>query len=146
MASALGVRLRACTPGQRLNGLRRVVVAGDVQDLPLDPALELVVLAPCRMEDRNSHRLKGWIEPGPLPVFGEHRAFPESDRLPWRYRDGGCLHPEYEGWRRTSVLLPDGLRVSLWTPYVRPTRKGMVGRPRGSGKRRVWPTTIASPR
>ncbi len=90
VASALGVRLRACTPGQRLNGLRRVVVAGDVQDLPLDPALELVVLAPCRMEDRNSHRLKGWIEPGPLPVFGEHRAFPESDRLPWRYRDGGC--------------------------------------------------------
>lgn len=39
------------------------------------------------------------------------------------------------GDRRVSVLLPGGTRLELWTPYIRPTRKGLVGRPRGSGKR-----------
>ena len=53
------------------------------------------------------------------------------------YRDAGCRRVKQEGWRPTSILLPGGKRLSVWTPYVRPTRKGLVGRPRGDGKRRA---------
>lgn len=43
---------------------------------------------------------------------------------------------KFVGWRPVPLRLPGGTRLRLWTPYVRPTRRGLVGRPRGSGKRR----------
>ncbi len=34
------------------------------------------------------------------------------------------------GWQMTTILLRGGLRLTLWTPYLRPSRKGWRGRPR----------------
>jgi hypothetical protein len=50
------------------------------------------------------------------------------------------------GWELTTVLLRGGLRLTLWTPYLRPSRKGWRGRPRehrgkaGSG---AFPVLVA---
>jgi hypothetical protein len=50
------------------------------------------------------------------------------------------------GWELTTVLLRGGLRLTLWTPYLRPSRKGLRGRPRehrgaaGSGE---FPVLVA---
>ena len=51
-------------------------------------------------------------------------------------RETDAKHVKNVGWRKTSFKLPHGLEVSLKTPYLRPTRRGLRGRPRGSGKRR----------
>lgn len=53
-----------------------------------------------------------------------------------RYREEGHLGQIKTDERRVTVQLAGGLRLRLWTKYMRPTRKGLVGRPRGSGKRR----------
>jgi len=53
-----------------------------------------------------------------------------KERNPW------CHRVESKGWKKTTVVLPGGLRLKLFTPYLRPSRKGLVGRRRGSGKRR----------
>jgi hypothetical protein len=34
------------------------------------------------------------------------------------------------GWELTNLLLRGGLRLTIWTPYLRPSRKGQRGRPR----------------
>lgn len=47
----------------------------------------------------------------------------------------GVRYVKNPGDRRVTILLPGGLKLRLWTPYLRPTRKGMRGRPRGNGKR-----------
>jgi len=39
------------------------------------------------------------------------------------------------GWSWARVRLPGGTELRLKSPYYRPTRKGMRGRPRGHGKR-----------
>ena len=41
------------------------------------------------------------------------------------------------GKRTVVIQLPGGLTMALRTPYLRPTRKQMRGRPRGSGRRGV---------
>jgi len=51
-------------------------------------------------------------------------------------REQGVRVVKSPGNRQVSVLLPGGLKLRLRTPYLRPTRKGMRGRPRKSGKRR----------
>jgi len=53
-----------------------------------------------------------------------------------RLREGGARRVKHVGWRRVHLLLPGGLRTMVPTPYIRPTRKGLVGRPRSTGKRR----------
>lgn len=53
-----------------------------------------------------------------------------------RYRDQGITRPiKNKGWSPVTILLPGGLRLQMKTPYLRPSRKGLVGRPRGIGKR-----------
>lgn len=55
-----------------------------------------------------------------------------------RYRERGITRPiKDKGWSPVTVVLPGGLRLQIKTPYLRPSRKGLVGRPRGSGKRGV---------
>lgn len=54
-----------------------------------------------------------------------------------RYREAGIERRiENRGWWPVTIILPGGLRLKMKTPYLRPTRKGLLGRPRGSGKRR----------
>ncbi len=50
-------------------------------------------------------------------------------------KEGGVRYVKNPGDRWVTILLPGGLKLRLWTPYLRPTRKGMRGRPRGNGKR-----------
>lgn len=53
-----------------------------------------------------------------------------------RYREQGITRPiKNKGWSPVTILLPGGLRLQMKTPYLRPSRKGVVGRPRRSGKR-----------
>lgn len=53
-----------------------------------------------------------------------------------RYLDKGITRPiESRGLSGVTIILPGGLRLKLRTPYLRPSRKGMRGRPRGTGKR-----------
>jgi len=53
-----------------------------------------------------------------------------------RYREQGNTRPiKNKGWSPVTIVLPGGLRLQMKTPYLRPSRKGLVGRPRGSGKR-----------
>lgn len=40
-----------------------------------------------------------------------------------------------KGWSVVTIRLPGGLRAKLRTPYLRPSRKGRPGRPRGTGRR-----------
>lgn len=54
-----------------------------------------------------------------------------------RYREAGIERRiENRGWWPVTIILPGGLRLKMTTPYLRPTRKGLRGRPRGAGKRR----------
>lgn len=53
-----------------------------------------------------------------------------------RYRQQGITRRiKNKGWSPVTIVLPGGLRLKMKTPYLRPSRKGVVGRPRGSGKR-----------
>ena len=53
-----------------------------------------------------------------------------------RYHEQGVTRPvKDKGWSWVTILLPGGLRLQMRTPYLRPSRKGLVGRPRSSGKR-----------
>lgn len=91
VASAIGARLVLRRPGESLEGLQRLVVAGPAPlSLRLPASLKIALFVPCQLDDANAHRLKDWVEPGPLPVFGEHRAWAGGQDLPWRYRSGGC--------------------------------------------------------
>jgi hypothetical protein len=91
IASAIGARLCLRRPGESLAGLERLVVAGPAPaDLPLPDSLRVVLFVPSRLDDLNGARLQDWVEPGPLPVFGERRAFAGGADLPWRYRSGGA--------------------------------------------------------
>jgi hypothetical protein len=50
------------------------------------------------------------------------------------------------GWQQTTILLRHGLRLTLWTPYLRPSRRGMRGRPktqRGAAGKGVFPILAA---
>jgi len=48
----------------------------------------------------------------------------------------------HKGWREVSVRLQGGMVFRFWTPYIRLSRRGKVGRPRGSGKRRKGGTGL----
>lgn len=53
-----------------------------------------------------------------------------------RYREQGITRPiKDKGWSWVTIVLPGGLRLRFRTPYLRPSRKGLVGRPRSTGKR-----------
>jgi hypothetical protein len=53
-----------------------------------------------------------------------------------RFVDQGVIRNiENRGWSPVTILLPGGLRLKLLTPYLLPSRKGLRGRKRGSGKR-----------
>lgn len=55
-----------------------------------------------------------------------------------RYREQGIRRPiRDKGWSWVTIVLPGGLRLQLKTPYLRPSRKGLVGRPRSTGKRGI---------
>lgn len=48
-----------------------------------------------------------------------------------RFRSGGFSGLiDNKGWEHTTVYLRHGLKVTLRTPYLRPSRKGWRGRPR----------------
>jgi hypothetical protein len=49
---------------------------------------------------------------------------------------GDSRRIDNKGWWPVTLTLPGGLRLKIKTPYLLPSRKGMKGRPRGSGKRR----------
>jgi len=51
-------------------------------------------------------------------------------------RVAGVRKVKNAGLRMVAVRLAQGLVLKLSTPYLRPSRKGLRGRPRGSGKRR----------
>jgi hypothetical protein len=53
-----------------------------------------------------------------------------------RYREDGHIGGIKTDMRWATVQLSAGLQLRVWTEYMRPTRKGLVGRPRGCGKRR----------
>jgi len=53
-----------------------------------------------------------------------------------RYREEGQLGKIKTDKRWVTVRLPHGLQLRVKTDYMLPTRKGLVGRPRGNGKRR----------
>jgi hypothetical protein len=54
------------------------------------------------------------------------------------YREQGVTRPILnKGWSWVTIVLPGGLRLRFKTPYIRPSRKGLVGRPRSTGKRGV---------
>lgn len=90
LASAIGARVALRRPGEALDGLERLVVAGPAPaSLPLPASLKIALFVPCQLDDANSARLKDWVEPGPLPVFGERRAWSGGEDLPWSYRGGG---------------------------------------------------------
>jgi hypothetical protein len=48
--------------------------------------------------------------------------------------DGITRRIENKGWSSVTLTLAGGLRLKMTTPYLRPTRKGLRGRRRGSGK------------
>jgi len=50
--------------------------------------------------------------------------------------DSGVKYIKNVGWCPTSIKLAHGLELRLNTPYLRPTTKGLPGRPRGVGRRR----------
>ena len=53
-----------------------------------------------------------------------------------RLRKRGVKGPiKNKGWWPVTVRLPGGLRAKIKTPYLRPSRKGRPGRPRGTGRR-----------
>ena len=55
-----------------------------------------------------------------------------------RYREQGVTRPILnKGWSWVTIVLPGGLRLQIKTPYLRPSRKGLVGRPRSTGKRGI---------
>ena len=87
IASALGVKLRLLARGESPEGLKRLIVVGSPEGVCVSSGLHLVLLIPYQFDDRNAARQKSWIEPGPLPVFGEYRAWPRLEGVPWRYRD-----------------------------------------------------------
>lgn len=49
----------------------------------------------------------------------------------------GSKQIEDGGWQAVHLLLPGGTDLRMYTRYLRPGRKGKVGRPRGVGKRGV---------
>ena len=60
-----------------------------------------------------------------------------SEEVRRRYREQGVNRPiKNKGWTEVTILLPGGLRLKMKTPYLRPSRNGLPGRPRGTGKRR----------
>ena len=59
-----------------------------------------------------------------------------SDRRD-RYREEGHRGKIKTDKRWVTVRLPHGLQLRVKTDYMLPTRKGLVGRPRGNGKRRA---------
>jgi len=71
-----------------------------------------------------AHQDREWVQ-----------AAHQEQRL--RYREDGVTQRiKNVGQRQVTVLLPGGTKLTLPTPYVRPSLKGKRGRPRGSGKRR----------
>lgn len=54
-----------------------------------------------------------------------------------RYQERGVKQRiKNVGWRQVGIRLAGGTEVLIHTPYFRPSRKGLPGRPRGTGKRR----------
>ena len=66
------------------------------------------------------------------PSF-RHQAIEQSKEAHHEVRNKALL--ENRGLRLVTVLLPGGLRLEMFTPYLSPSRKGLRGRPRGTGKR-----------
>jgi hypothetical protein len=89
IATALGVRLREFRRGEDIEGISRLVVVGHPENLALTSSLNLLLILPLHMDEPRSTDLKDWVEPGPLPVFGNHRDMPPVEGLPWTYRNGG---------------------------------------------------------
>ena len=64
------------------------------------------------------------------------RETKKTGRERLRRQAPGARRVKCVGRRMVAVRLSNGLVLNLPTPYVRPSRKGQRGRPRGTGKRR----------
>jgi hypothetical protein len=86
LETALGVPVRLVEDPTRPPA--RLLVAGPVpKGLSLDSPAIVVHLPVPLLEPRSRQE---WIEPGPLPVFGEFERYTECDDLPWSYLGGGA--------------------------------------------------------
>jgi hypothetical protein len=89
IAVAMGVRLRVLDPERPAQLPERLVIWGNPSQWPggLDARIQLFL--PSHSQDPNARNLTDWIEPGPIPVFGELRREEMAHQLPWSYRGGG---------------------------------------------------------
>ncbi len=126
IASALGVNLRVLRATEPCTGLKRLIVVGAPEGLSLPADLHLVLLIPYQFDDRNASRQKAWIEPGPLPVFGEYRGWARHDGVPWRYRDHESHSPFQVRQEGATTLIELGFDplgpVFRWLARVEETR------------------------
>lgn len=88
LETALGVPVRRVTELERQERLpARLLVAGP---LPRELRLEAPTVVVHLPVPRPTPLPRGeWIEPGPLPVFGDFERYSECDDLPWSYLGGG---------------------------------------------------------
>lgn len=102
LESGLGARLR------RLDRLEdapaRLVVAGPPIRLPPPPGPRIILYLP-PLDTADAPRTD-WIEPGPIPVFGDVERFQGAGDLPWHYMGGGV--PVSWAGRQGQTLLRAG--------------------------------------
>lgn len=89
LATAMGVRLRVLDPEAPGAVPERLVISGSTGARSDFWGARIQLFLPSRAQDPNANRLNEWVEPGPLPVFGEFERMPAHSELPWEYRGGG---------------------------------------------------------
>ncbi len=120
LESALGVPVRILAPDEPLP--ERLLVLGPVpRGLDLSE-VRLVLHAPRPAAVPQPRR--EWIEPGPLPVFGELERYPDSDDLPWHYLGGGTPVSWASRGRQTLFRLGFDLLGPLGWSLARAAERG----------------------
>lgn len=85
LETALGVPVRLV--GAEGPWPERLLVLGAVSPAHVPESIRIQLhLPPPEFQTRPRRE---WIEPGPIPVFGDCERFPGSDDLPWHYLGGG---------------------------------------------------------
>jgi len=103
LQAGLGVRLRPFNPS--LRPTERLIVLGPPGSCEIPPTVRIVLHLP-PPGGQNIHRRVDWVEPGPIPVYGDPLRFPRLGELPWHYMGGGA--PVSWTLRRGQTLLQVG--------------------------------------